>query len=322
MGAINARIMCHAAFVPESPAAPLTIGIPTYNRRDALVRAIESIQGIVPVLVVDDGSSDGTSEAVEGFDGVRVVRHDSNLGYANAFHRLLSECRTDFLLITTDDDLVVPSQVEDLQRWLARVRPAFVSTTWVDGGGGTSRGHKSRRIEHREFIDAAKHAPGLVYHIPRARPALDLLRQFIDEQEAAAYVYPQVVMLALLLSGRGRCHWSEFAPVVEGARLETGITLPSGQPYTSFEAVMEIRRSFFRVLYQLPNSRRLRRANARKLLIQTRHHVPSDLHRELQDAYAQKILEQLPKRLWKSIRRIVGDKRRNLLKACSRRELP
>lgn len=49
-------------------AAPVTVVIPTYNRRYCLGRAIDSVMkqdcGPVELIVVDDASSDGTADWV------------------------------------------------------------------------------------------------------------------------------------------------------------------------------------------------------------------------------------------------------------------
>ena len=49
-------------------AVKVSVVIPTYNRRDTLMRAIASVQAqsypISELIVVDDGSDDGTEQAV------------------------------------------------------------------------------------------------------------------------------------------------------------------------------------------------------------------------------------------------------------------
>ena len=65
------------------PAA--TVLITTRNRRDDLRRAIASAvrqSERIEVLVIDDGSTDGTAEMVRAeFPGVRLLRHEDSRGY-------------------------------------------------------------------------------------------------------------------------------------------------------------------------------------------------------------------------------------------------
>src|SRR5918999_3317603 len=60
--------------------------VPAYNESDTIVRVIDSLREHAPefdVLVVDDGSTDGTGELARDA-GARVVRHPFNLGIGGA----------------------------------------------------------------------------------------------------------------------------------------------------------------------------------------------------------------------------------------------
>jgi GT2 family glycosyltransferase len=89
-----------------------TILITTKNRRDELRRALRSVlsQDIsCSILVFDDGSTDGTSEAVgREFPFVRVVRSERSLGIIAARNAAMRLCDTS-VVVTIDDDCVVQS---------------------------------------------------------------------------------------------------------------------------------------------------------------------------------------------------------------------
>src|SRR5947209_3028796 len=69
--------------MPTSPAA--TILITTKNRRDELARAVASaLTQTAPceILVIDDGSTDGTAAAIrDQFPAVRLHRYEESAGY-------------------------------------------------------------------------------------------------------------------------------------------------------------------------------------------------------------------------------------------------
>lgn len=67
--------------------------IPTYNNGGTVAAVVRGVlaQGL-PVLVVDDGSVDGTEKALNGLD-IIVLRHQKNLGKGRALKTGLEEAR-------------------------------------------------------------------------------------------------------------------------------------------------------------------------------------------------------------------------------------
>jgi glycosyltransferase involved in cell wall biosynthesis len=69
---------------------PVSIIVPVYNEEGAIASTLAAVDStmratgrVYDVLVVDDGSSDGTAQALAG-TGARVVRHRANRGYGAA----------------------------------------------------------------------------------------------------------------------------------------------------------------------------------------------------------------------------------------------
>jgi len=101
-------------------AATVTVAITAYNAERTVMRALTSAleQTLRPVeiLVVDDGSADGTVAAVEDMaarhDLIRLIRHDTNLGVAVARNRLIAEAKGDLLAFFDDDDESLPRRLE------------------------------------------------------------------------------------------------------------------------------------------------------------------------------------------------------------------
>ena len=89
----------------------------SYNGREDTLAALESLRGIETV-VVDNGSSDGSAEAVaERFPDVELVRTGVNLGFAggnNVGIRRALDRGADWVLLVNNDAEVEPGLVEAL----------------------------------------------------------------------------------------------------------------------------------------------------------------------------------------------------------------
>ena len=91
--------------------------IPAYNEEKALADVIgKTLENVDDVIVVDDGSSDKTSEvAIEA--GARVIKHSVNLGKGEALKSGFKAIGDDSIIITIDGDgQHNPSEIPDLVR--------------------------------------------------------------------------------------------------------------------------------------------------------------------------------------------------------------
>jgi glycosyltransferase involved in cell wall biosynthesis len=97
----------------------VTIGVTSYNALDTVERSIRSAQALdwpaLEILVVDDGSVDGSDQIVERLaaadDRIRFVRHASNLGCGAARSTLVREARGDYMAFLDDDDEMLPDRL-------------------------------------------------------------------------------------------------------------------------------------------------------------------------------------------------------------------
>lgn len=65
----------------------LSVIIPAYNEASAIRRTVEELKNGCPeaeIIVVDDGSSDGTGAELRSIDGITVLTHPRNRGYGAA----------------------------------------------------------------------------------------------------------------------------------------------------------------------------------------------------------------------------------------------
>src|SRR5918997_237229 len=94
--------------------AHVSIVIPSHNRwyllRRTLAGALAQERVDCEVIVVDDGSSDGTSERLAELDeaSLRVLRHERGRGVAHARNRGLEAASGEWVAFLDDDDLWAP----------------------------------------------------------------------------------------------------------------------------------------------------------------------------------------------------------------------
>ena len=114
-----------------SPEVFLSLIVPAYNEERRLPATLDRILsylaaenlGSHEILVVDDGSTDGTAALVEDYSrthpGVRLVRNPGNRGKGYAVRNGMLSGRGEWLLFT-DADLSAP--IEELHNLFAAVR--------------------------------------------------------------------------------------------------------------------------------------------------------------------------------------------------------
>ncbi|MBA3884873.1 MAG: glycosyltransferase family 2 protein [Acidobacteria bacterium] len=101
----------------RSQRPAVSVIVPTFNRADVLSRAIDSVLGQsfsdFELLVVDDGSTDGTASVVARYQDrrVRYLPQPRNAGVSAARNRGLREARADLVAFLDSDDEWLPEKL-------------------------------------------------------------------------------------------------------------------------------------------------------------------------------------------------------------------
>jgi glycosyltransferase involved in cell wall biosynthesis len=224
-----------------NPALPmLTIAIPTFNRRASVLALAHEIGAVlradqVEAVIVDDGSEDGTYEALfplqKLYPGLRVLRNNSNLGYPHTFIRCLRESRAEWILISADDDRIDFAALERAQRELDVSSADLYSTLCYDMNGHCYRGLREKRnVRPDELYKAFSHAPGLIYRRQAVVKILSVLTRALAEGSEAALLYPQVVLAAEFVV-RNAASWLPAALVYVDQDMPSNIVDSRGLDY-------------------------------------------------------------------------------------------
>ncbi len=127
---------------------PLSVVIPVYNERDTIEELLARVQAVKinkEVIVVDDGSTDGTREVLEALPAgaVRVLFQEPNRGKGAALRRGFREARGGIILIQDADLEYDPRDYPRLLGPIAR------GTADVVYG---SRLLRERRLSARQYL--------------------------------------------------------------------------------------------------------------------------------------------------------------------------
>lgn len=173
--------------------------VPCFNAEATLAATLESVlgqEGIRSVLVVDDGSTDGSLELARTYAPHLAVLTGPNRGVAAARNRGAAEGRAEWLLFLDSDDLLTPGS---LPRRLAAVRAGGADVVICDW---------------EEFLDGDEAAPGR----PRS---LDWPAIRADPERAvalAAWAPPTAILYRRALFARTGGFRREVSPI-EDARM-------------------------------------------------------------------------------------------------------
>ncbi|MER7737511.1 glycosyltransferase [Streptomyces sp. NPDC096538] len=131
---------------------PVTVLVPAYNEAKCIENTVNSLMASdhpIEVLVIDDGSTDGTARIVEamGLPNVRVIRQ-LNAGKPAALNRGLANARYDIVVMMDGDTVFEPSTVRELVQPFGDPRVGAVA-------GNAKVGNKDSLIgawQHIEYV--------------------------------------------------------------------------------------------------------------------------------------------------------------------------
>ncbi|MDQ1732401.1 MAG: N-acetylglucosaminyl-diphospho-decaprenol L-rhamnosyltransferase [Pseudonocardiales bacterium] len=98
----------------------------TYSPGDTLATFLDSLakattQQPVPVVIADNGSSDGAPEQAAGRDGVRLLSTGGNLGFGQAANQGVLATDSEWVLVANPDVVLQPGALDELlaasRRW-------------------------------------------------------------------------------------------------------------------------------------------------------------------------------------------------------------
>jgi dolichol-phosphate mannosyltransferase len=121
----------------------LSIIIPAYNEAVTIAKTLELVMAIdygveFEVLVIDDGSTDGTGsiveESIRGFANARLLKNSENRGKGYSLKRGISEAKGDVIIIQDADLEYDPAQIKGIVRPILEGEQKVVYGSRFKGG--------------------------------------------------------------------------------------------------------------------------------------------------------------------------------------------
>lgn len=122
----------------------LSVVMPVYNERAMVMETIDQVLDApvesLELIVVDDGSSDGTRELLqselEGLQSVKLILQPQNMGKGAALRRGFQEAEGTFVLVQDADNEYDPEDYPTLLKPLIKGKADVVYGSRFLGGGG------------------------------------------------------------------------------------------------------------------------------------------------------------------------------------------
>lgn len=165
----------------EPEAGPLySILLPSYNRLELAIRAIESVTrqnySDVEIVVSDNGSSDDYSSLLRKFSSAQItlIRSEQTVSVTENWNRSLNAARGRYFIMLGDDDALAPGFFDNADRLLARYDDVDV-IYWP--------------AYHYAYPSVAAHAPdGYLFRVDNSVLFRDHLPHYILEAPKARHL--------------------------------------------------------------------------------------------------------------------------------------
>jgi glycosyltransferase involved in cell wall biosynthesis len=137
----------------------VSVIIPTFNRSAMVREAVESVLSQTSdefeLIVVDDGSTDGTGAALEPYSASLSLVRQENRGVSAARNRGAAVARGELLAFLDSDDLWLPEKLAVQLSYLRTFPDAAVCHTeelWIRDGKRVNPRKKHAKAEGRDFV--------------------------------------------------------------------------------------------------------------------------------------------------------------------------
>jgi glycosyltransferase involved in cell wall biosynthesis len=220
----------------------LTIGIPTFNRKEIVKKNILNIlsdnflfDNDINLVVSDNGSTDDTFETLCDIQKqykfgkkLKIIRNKKNLGFTKNIFELFGSSDTKYLLLTSDEDFIVKKNFYLLKNFLEEKKVTFVCSQIFHNGVRFQGKNYIRNLKSDEWNSGA-HISGLVYDVEAVNV---IISKYYDLLTDYHLYYIQNYLIAELMITHPYSQWFFDYPLIKKKFSEpTTISTNEKYPY-------------------------------------------------------------------------------------------
>ncbi len=153
----------------------VSVIVPSYNSKGTIMKCIESIKasdypGKMEIIVVDDGSQDGSKEMLNQVEGINFMVLEKNLGKSGAINMALKIAKGEVIACVDSDSYPEPDALREAISMLMADENIGVVTCFIQAANPNTLFKKLQAIEYMtgfgffhvaaRFLDAISVAPG------------------------------------------------------------------------------------------------------------------------------------------------------------------
>ncbi|MDP9171310.1 MAG: glycosyltransferase, partial [Acidobacteriota bacterium] len=132
-------------------AEGVTIVIPSRDGRELLAAMLPGLSGAAKIIVVDNGSTDGTAAwLAQDYSSIEMIVSDAPLSFARAVNAGIAQSRTSHTLLLNNDMLVEPGFIAALQAAFEKVPDLFCATAQIFFPPGIRREETGKAVWRRD----------------------------------------------------------------------------------------------------------------------------------------------------------------------------